>query len=73
MQECGPGLITRDAFEEIKDEVKKKAPVLKYFRKGDPKQGRGDASKNRLDFTLMQHGETLTLPLAERKDSNIEK
>ena len=36
MQECGPGLITRDAFEEIKDEVKKKAPVLKYFRKGDP-------------------------------------
>ena len=63
----------RDAFEEIKDAVKKKAPELKYFRKGDPTEGQGDASKNRLDFLLIQQGEPVTLPLAERKFSKIEK
>ena len=63
----------RDAFEEIKDAVKKKAPELKYFRKGDPTEGQGDASKNRLDFLLIQQGEPVTLPLAERKYSKIEK
>ena len=26
----------KDAFKEIKDAVKKKAPELKYFRKGNP-------------------------------------
>ena len=51
----------------------KKAPELKYFRKGDPIGGQGDASKNRLDFLLIQHGEPVTLPLAERKYSKIEK
>ena len=51
----------------------KKAPELKYFRKGDPTEGQGDASKNRLDFLLIQHGEPVTLPLAERKYSKIEK
>ena len=63
----------KDAFEEIKDAVKKKAPELKYFRKGNPTEGEGDASKNRLDILLMQHGEPVTLPLAERKYSKIEK
>ena len=51
----------RDAFEEIKDAFKK-APELKYFRKGDPTEGQGDASKNRLDFLLIQQGEPVTLP-----------
>ena len=51
----------------------KKAAELKYFRKGDPTEGQGDASKNRLDFLLIQQGEPVTLPLPERKYSKIEK
>ena len=34
----------KDAFEKIK------APALKYFRKSDPTQGEGDASKDGLGF-----------------------
>ena len=49
------------------------APELNYFRKGDPTEGQGDASKNRLDFLLMQHDEPETLSLAERKYSKIGK
>jgi len=62
----------RDAFEEIKDAVKK-STRLKYFRKGDPTEGQGDASKDRLEFLLIQQGEPVTLPLAERKYFKIEK
>ena len=51
----------------------KKAPELKYFRKGGPTEGQGDASKNKLDFLLIQQGEPVTLPLAERKYFKIEK
>ena len=48
------------------------APELNYFRKGDPTEGQVDASKNRLDFLLMQHDEPETLSLAARKYSKIE-
>ena len=49
------------------------APELNYFRKGDPTEGQVDASKNRLDFLLMQHDEPETISLAARKYSKIEK
>ena len=58
--------------EEIKDDVKK-PPVLQFFSRGDPVEGQGDASKNSLDPLLMRHGEPVTLPLAKRKYSKIEK
>ena len=59
--------MTKEMLLKISKTLLKKAPELKYFRKGDP-----DASKNRLDFLLIQQGEPVTLPLAERKYSKIE-
>ena len=65
--------MTREMPSKRSKTLLKKAPELKYFKKGDPKEGQGDASKNGLDFLLMQHGEPVTLLLAERKYSKIEK
>ena len=65
--------MTREMPSKRSKTLLKKTPELKYFRKGDPTKGQGDASKNRLDLLLMQHGEPVTLPLAERKYSMIEK
>ena len=65
--------MTREMPSKRSKTLLKKTPELKYFRKGDPTKGQGDESKNRLDFLLMQHGEPVTLPLAERKYSMIEK
>ena len=60
--------MTREMPSKRSKTLLKKAPELKYFKKGDPKEGQGDASKNGL-----QHGEPVTLLLAERKYSKIEK
>ena len=65
--------MTKEMLLKRSKTLLKKAPELKYFRKGDPTEGQGDASKNRLDFLLIQQGEPVTLPLAERKYSKIEK
>ena len=65
--------MTREMPSKRSKTLLKKAEELKYFRKGDPTEGQGDTSKNRLDFLLMRHGEPVTLPLAERKYSKIEK
>ena len=69
----GSGLMTKEMPLKRSKTLLKKAPELKYFRKGDPTEGQGDASKNRLDFLLIQQGEPVTLPFAERKYSKIEK
>ena len=65
--------MTREMPSKRSKTLLKKASELKYFKKGDPKEGQGDPSKNGLDFLLMQHGEPVTLLLAERKYSKIEK
>lgn len=65
--------MTREMPSKRSKTLLKKAAELKYFRKGDPTEGQGDTSKNRLDFLLMRHGEPVTLPLAKRKYSKIDK
>ena len=65
--------MTREMPSKRSKTLLKKAEELKYFRKGDPTEGQGDTSKNRLYFFLMRHAEPVTLPLAERKYSKIEK
>ena len=55
-----------------------KAPIVKYFSESDLKEHQGDASKDKLSFLLMEHGQPVTsrsgaLPLAVRKCSKIEK
>ena len=50
MQECGPGLITRDAFEEIKDEVKKKHQYSSTSERVT--QHRAEEMRPRIDLTL---------------------
>ena len=65
--------MTKEMPSKRSQTLLKKAPELKYFRKGDPTEGQGDASENRLDFLQIQHGEPVTLPLAERKYSKMEK
>ena len=66
-------MTTKMPSKRSKTLLKNKAPELNYFRKGNPTEGEGDTSKNRLDILLMQHGEPVTLPLAKRKYSKIEK
>ena len=65
--------MTREMPSKRSKTLLKKAAELKCFRKGDPTEGQGDTSKNRLDFLLMRHGEPVTLPLAKRKYSKIDK
>ena len=65
--------MTREMPSKRSKTLLKKAAELKYFRKGDSTEGHGGTSKNRLDFLLMRDGEAVTLPLAKRKYSKIEK